>query len=326
MTDKDLHKLSREDLLKLMLAQSKEVTRLKTLGSEMAKTQEENAASIERLKAKLDEKDETIERLKGRLNEKDALLEKLKKRLDDKDKLLQEQQEQLDGKEQKEPRFDDHVIALQKENAALRQQTGELNGKIGELKALLAQKEMELQNCQEKLEAAAAVQTGDSLDDLDLLMDDFNEKNMRLVEQLNAKEAQLDSLCRQAAEQEKLGESIMAQFAELKASLAQAAPAQVDTQAVAGELREQFAELKASLAEAAPAQADTQAFTAELKEQMECLRASIPSGGTAADPAAEDRLREKERQIQALSTKLEQRDDEIRQLWSRIWTLVSPKG
>ena len=300
MTDKDLHKLSREDLLKLMLAQSKEVTRLKTLGSEMAKTQEENAASIERLKAKLDEKDETIERLKGRLNEKDALLEKLKKRLDDKDKLLQEQQEQLDGKEQKEPRFDDHVIALQKE--------------------------MELQNCKEKLEAAAAVQTGDSLDDLDLLMDDFNEKNMRLVEQLNAKEAQLDSLCRQTAEQEKLGESIMAQFAELKASLAQAAPAQVDTQAVAGELREQFAELKASLAEAAPAQADTQAFTAELKEQMERLRASIPSGGTAADPAAEDRLREKERQIQALSTKLEQRDDEIRQLWSRIWTLVSPKG
>ena len=326
MTEKDLRKLGRQDLLQMLVTQSREVARPRAALKELEISLNEADENNDKLRNRLDEKDETIERLKGRLNEKDALLEKLKKRLDDKDKLLQEQQEQLDGKEQKEPRFDDHVIALQKENAALRQQTGELNGKIGELKALLAQKEMELQNCQEKLEAAAAVQTGDSLDDLDLLMDDFNEKNMRLVEQLNAKEAQLDSLCRQAAEQEKLGESIMAQFAELKASLAQAAPAQVDTQAVAGELREQFAELKASLAEAAPAQAETQAFTAELKEQMERLRASIPSGGTAADPAAEDRLREKERQIQALSTKLEQRDDEIRQLWSRIWTLVSPKG
>ena len=79
MTDKDLHKLSREDLLKLMLAQSKELTRQKTIVSEMTTTAEENTASIDRLKAKLDEKDETIERLKGRLNEKDALLEKLKK-------------------------------------------------------------------------------------------------------------------------------------------------------------------------------------------------------------------------------------------------------
>ena len=43
MTDKDLHKLSREDLLKLMLAQSKEVTRLKTLGSEKRMPQASNA-------------------------------------------------------------------------------------------------------------------------------------------------------------------------------------------------------------------------------------------------------------------------------------------
>ena len=74
MTDKDLHKLSREDLLKLMLAQSKELTRQKTIVSEMTTTAEENTASIDRLKAKLDENDETTERRKGRLNEKDALL------------------------------------------------------------------------------------------------------------------------------------------------------------------------------------------------------------------------------------------------------------
>ena len=59
---------------------------------------------------------------------------------------------------------------------------------------------------------------------------------------------------------------------------------------------------------------------------MERLRASIPFGGTSVDPAAQDRLQEKDRQIQALNNKLEQRDDEIRELWSRIWILVSPKG
>ncbi len=264
MTDKDLHKLSREDLLKLMLAQSKELTRQKTIVSKMTTTAEENTASIDRLKAKLDEKDETIERLKGRLNEKDALLEKLKKSLDDKDKLLEEKQEELDNRLQGAPQSDEYFITLQKENASLLQQVGELNGEIGELKAQLAQKESELKRCKEKLDVLNERQPVESLDDLDLLIDDFNEKNRKLVEQLNAKEAQLDSICRMTSERDNL-ETI---------------------------IREQFAELKAGFAQAAPVQADTL---------------------------------DQEREIQELNSKLEQRDNEIRELWTRIWSLVGPK-
>ncbi len=268
MTDKDLHKLSREDLLKLMLAQSKELTRQKTIVGGMTKTQEENAATIERLKAKLDEKDETIERLKGRLNEKDALLEKLKKRLDDKDKLLEEKQEELDNRMQGVLQSDEHFINLQKENASLLQQVEELNGKIGELKAQLAQKESELKRCKEKLDVLNERPPVETLDDLDMLIDDFNEKNQKLVEQLNAKEAQLDSICRLTSERDNLETIIRDQFAELKAGFMQA---------------------------------------------------------DMLDPAASDKLLDKERKIQELNTKLEQRDDEIRELWTRIWSLTGTK-
>ena len=58
MTEKELHKLKREDLLRLLLAQSREVTRLKTEAEE----REAELASLH----------ETNERLKEKLNEKDA--------------------------------------------------------------------------------------------------------------------------------------------------------------------------------------------------------------------------------------------------------------
>ena len=260
MTDKDLHKLSREDLLKLMLAQSKELARQKTMVSEMTKTQEENAASNEQLKLALDEKD--------------ALLEKLQKHLDDKDKLLKEKQEELDGIQLIAPQSEEHVIALQKENASLLLQAGDLNKKISELEAQLNHKESELEHCKEKLDRLSKRQSVESLDDLDLLIDDFNEKNRKLVAQLDAKEAQLDSLCRLTSERDNL-ETI---------------------------IREQFAELKAGFAQAAPVQADT------------------------LEPVAAYKLLDQKREIQALNTKLEERDKEIRELWTRIWTLVGQKS
>ena len=88
MTEKELHKLSRENLLQLLLSQSREVSRRKEEYSSLLDAKSELESGYERLKAKLDEKDETIERLKDKLNEKDALLEKLKGRLDEKDALL----------------------------------------------------------------------------------------------------------------------------------------------------------------------------------------------------------------------------------------------
>ena len=88
MTEKELHKLSREDLLRLLLAQSKEVSRQKAALEAVTAERGEARETVERLKEKLNEKDEQIGRLKEKLNEKDALLEKLKGRLDEKDALL----------------------------------------------------------------------------------------------------------------------------------------------------------------------------------------------------------------------------------------------
>lgn len=72
MTEKELHKLNRHDMLKLMLAQGKEAA---TLSEDLEAASTELAevkATNERLKLKLDEKDALIEKLKNRLDQKDA--------------------------------------------------------------------------------------------------------------------------------------------------------------------------------------------------------------------------------------------------------------
>ena len=79
MTGKELHRLRRQDLLQLLLSQSKEVAQL---NEDMEARDAENEAlneTNERLRAKLDEKDEQIERLKEKLNQKDAIIEQLEK-------------------------------------------------------------------------------------------------------------------------------------------------------------------------------------------------------------------------------------------------------
>ena len=78
MTEKELHKLKRQDILHLLLLQVREAEQMR---QQMAETEEELQAAnktVERLKNRLDEKDEQIERLKDRLNEKDAQLARLK--------------------------------------------------------------------------------------------------------------------------------------------------------------------------------------------------------------------------------------------------------
>lgn len=298
MTDKDLHKLSREDLLKLMLAQSREVTRQKTLISELEESKAQDAACIDRLKGKLDEKDEAIERLKGRLNEKDALLEKLKQRLDNKDALLQKQQEMLEGMEPPAPKTDGRGVQLEEENGSLRQQLAELNEKLGEQNVLLEQKNAELRQAHEALETASAEDENDALGDLDLLLDEFNEKNTRLLDQLKAKEAQIEVLCRQASERESFE----------------------------NEFHEQMTALRESLSQRIAAPADTEAINAALSEQVQRLRESLAAGSGQPDALLQERLKEKELQVRELSSKLEQRDNEIRELWSKIWSLVAPKS
>lgn len=85
MTEKELHKLHRRELLELLLQQGKEAVQLGNQLSETEDSLSEVQAGNDRLKSKLDDKDAQIEKLKERLNEKDAQIGKLKSRLDEKD-------------------------------------------------------------------------------------------------------------------------------------------------------------------------------------------------------------------------------------------------
>lgn len=75
MTDKELRKLGRRELLQLLVAQGQEAEKVE---QELAQTQE-NLAKVE----------EGYERLKNRLDDKDAKIQKLRNRLDDKDAKIQ---------------------------------------------------------------------------------------------------------------------------------------------------------------------------------------------------------------------------------------------
>ena len=88
MTEKELHRLSRQDLLQLLLAQSKEVSRQRAANEELKNNAEKDHELIDRLKERLDEKDATIETLKHRLDEKDETINHLKRRLDAKDETM----------------------------------------------------------------------------------------------------------------------------------------------------------------------------------------------------------------------------------------------
>lgn len=85
MTEKDLARLKRMDLLALLVEQGRQAGELETsLGETQAALNEANGLA-ERLKERLNEKDAQLERLKERLDEKDAQIERLKQRLDQKD-------------------------------------------------------------------------------------------------------------------------------------------------------------------------------------------------------------------------------------------------
>jgi len=112
MTGKELRKLHRQDLLELLVEQSREASRLSAALDEKEQECREITENNERLKAKLDEKDaglaqhtaasgEQLESLKGKLDEKDAQMEKLKGRLDEKDAQIGKLREQTDRREEK---------------------------------------------------------------------------------------------------------------------------------------------------------------------------------------------------------------------------------
>ena len=77
MTRKEFSKLTRQELLKLLLTQGQEQKRLEEQMSEMMMQKRELERSYERLKKRLNDKDEQIEHLKGRLDNKDARIMEL---------------------------------------------------------------------------------------------------------------------------------------------------------------------------------------------------------------------------------------------------------
>ena len=62
-----------------------------------------------------------------------------------------------------------------------------------------------------------------------------------------------------------------------------------------------------------------------LLRQIKEIKEGLAAGGSS-DFGIQERLREKEQQVRELSAKVDQRDQEIRDLWSKIWTLVAPKN
>ena len=113
MADRDLRKMKRQDLLELLILQSKEVLRMQDDIMLKTSTIEELTAMSDRLKAKLDEKDEEFEgmsdRLKAKLDEKDRQIDHLKEKLDDKDVQLDRLKIRLDQKEAKILKLETHI-------------------------------------------------------------------------------------------------------------------------------------------------------------------------------------------------------------------------
>ena len=90
MTERELHKLRREDLLQLLISQSKEVAQLRLDLDRVEEERGQLKESNDRLKEKLNTKDEQLGLLAERLDEKDQVIEKLKGRLDTKDEIIKQ--------------------------------------------------------------------------------------------------------------------------------------------------------------------------------------------------------------------------------------------
>ena len=71
MTEKELHKLRRHDLLQLLLAQGREAAQLQDRIRELTESQGQLQQANDRFIERLDDKDAQIQRLKDRLDEKD---------------------------------------------------------------------------------------------------------------------------------------------------------------------------------------------------------------------------------------------------------------
>ena len=83
MTGKDLQKLRRQELLQLLLEQSREVNRLQEVLEEASQNLQQMEESNHRLGARLREKDALNEKLYGRLEDKKRRVQELEKEIEE---------------------------------------------------------------------------------------------------------------------------------------------------------------------------------------------------------------------------------------------------
>lgn len=74
MTEKEVRKLKRKDLLQLLLEEAENVAKLKIKLEECQKKDEEHAAQLDKLVKKLDEKDLKIKKLEAMAEGKDKVI------------------------------------------------------------------------------------------------------------------------------------------------------------------------------------------------------------------------------------------------------------
>lgn len=139
MTEKELHKLSRQDLLELLLSQSKEVARQQAQIAELEEADSVTQESYARLKQKLDEKDAQLEKLKSRLDEKDAAIGSLENQIEE-------------WKAGRRLELEDQVDQILVSSERLKNKLSEKNAQLEELKNRLNQKDATIRDLRTKLE------------------------------------------------------------------------------------------------------------------------------------------------------------------------------
>lgn len=100
MTDRELHKLNRRELVRLLLMEVQEVEGLLGESNNQVEQLEMQSEMLDRLKLKLNEKDEQITHLKKKLDGKDVQIERLTVKLDEKDLQIENLKKRLDERDE----------------------------------------------------------------------------------------------------------------------------------------------------------------------------------------------------------------------------------
>ncbi len=90
MTDKELQKLTREDLLRLLLSQEQDLEKAKKLLLEVRDERHQYAEEKKRFEEKLGDRDELIAQLKQRVAEKDEQRSTLARQLEEREARIRE--------------------------------------------------------------------------------------------------------------------------------------------------------------------------------------------------------------------------------------------